>query len=219
MKSETRKKLCTALGLLAAAILWTAAVRFVDVQAIGPRGSSVGFAALNQFVHRLTGVHMSLYVVTDWLGLVPVTFGMGFAILGLIQWIGRKHILKVDYDILILGIFYLAVMAVYLLFEELAVNYRPVLINGYLEASYPSSTTLLVLCVMPTSLMQFNSRIKHTPLRQVIIMAILAFILFMVTGRMISGVHWVTDIVGGILISSALVMLYDTALSLGKEKR
>ena len=209
MKKENQRNFCIAICMLLAFLLWTVAIQFVDVEAIGPQESSVGFATINQFVHNLTGVHMSLYTITDWLGLVPLGFVMGFALLGLIQWIKRKHLLKVDYNILILGGFYIAVMAVYVLFEMLVVNYRPVLIGGILEASYPSSTTMLVMCVMPTAIMQFNARIKNNVLKQCVTSEIIAFIVFMVIGRLVSGVHWFTDIIGGILLSCSLVILYS----------
>ena len=214
MKKENQRNLCIATCTLLAFLLWTVAIRFVDMQAIGPQESSVGFATINQFVHNLTGVHMSLYTITDWLGLVPLVFVMGFALLGLIQWIKRKHLLKVDYSILVLGGFYIVVMAVYILFEMFVVNYRPVLINGYLEASYPSSTTMLVMCVMPTTIMQFNARIKNDVLKRYVTSAITAFIFFMVIGRFVSGVHWFTDIVGGALLSAGLVLLYRAIIRL-----
>ena len=213
MKKENQRNFCTATCMLLAFLLWTAAIQLVDVQAIGPQESAVGFATINQFVHNLTGVHMSLYTITDWLGLVPLVFVMGFALLGLIQWIKRKHLFKVDYNILILGGFYIVVMAVYVLFEMLVVNYRPVLINRYLEASYPSSTTMLVMCVMPTAIMQFNARIKNDVLKRYLTSAITAFIIFMVIGRLISGVHWITDIIGGALLSTGLVLMYRAIIS------
>ena len=208
MKKENRRSFCIAACMLSAFLLWTAAIQLVDVQAIGPQGTTVGFATVNRFVHNLTGVHMSLYTITDWLGLVPLVFVMVFALLGLIQWIKRKHLLKVDYSILILGGFYIVVMAAYVLFEMLVVNYRPVLIGGILEASYPSSTTMLVMCVMPTAIIQFNTRIKNNGLKRFAASAIIAFIVFMVIGRLISGVHWFTDIIGGALLSTGLVLMY-----------
>lgn len=217
MKKESRRNFYLAISMLVAFLLWTVAVRFVDTQAIGPRGSTVGFATMNRFVHTLTGVHMSLYTITDWLGLVPLAFVMGFGILGLIQWIQRKHFLKVDYNILVLGGFYLVVMAVYVLFEMVTVNYRPVLINGYLETSYPSSTTMLVMCVMPTAIMQFHARIKNGIFKRCISSAMIAFIVFMVIGRLISGVHWVTDIIGGALVSAGLVLMYRSVSSFEKK--
>lgn len=211
MKNRMRN-CCTGICILAAFALWTAALRFTDVQPIGPGGSAVGFAAMNRFVHDLTGVHMTLYVITDWLGLVPFFVVMGFAALGLSQWVKRKHLRNVDRSILILGIFYTAVMTAYLFFEIVAINYRPVLINGVLEVSYPSSTTMLVMCVMPTAVMQLRGRIGNRVLRCSVIGAMVAFTVFMVVGRLISGVHWFSDIVGGALLSAGLVNLYRAAV-------
>ena len=195
--------------MLISFVLWTVLILFVDVRAIGPEGSSVGFASLNGFVHNITGVNMSLYVITDWLGLVPIGVTFGFAVLGLVQWIKRKSLLKVDQSILALGGFYIIVMAVYVLFEIVVINYRPTLINGYLEVSYPSSTTMLVMCVMPTAMVQFRTRIKNDKFRRCIMLVIVVFIAFMVIGRLVSGVHWITDIIGGTLLSAGLVLIYE----------
>ena len=214
MKKVKQRNFCAAICMLSAFLLWTAAIQFVDIKSIGPLESTVGFAEMNRFVHNLTGVHMSLYTVTDWLGLIPIMFAIGFGALGLTQWIMRKNLLKVDYSILVLGGFYIVVMAVYILFETVVVNYRPVLINGCLEASYPSSTTMLVMCVMPTAAIQLHARIKNNVLRRCVISAIIAFIGFMVIGRLVSGVHWFTDIVGGVLLSTGLVLLYHAFISL-----
>ena len=203
-----------AVSLLAAFVLWTAAVGYVDVQPIGPLGSSVGFASLNRFFHDLTGIHMTLYTITDWLSLVPIGFAVGFAGLGLIQWIRRKRLHNVDRSLLKLGCFYLVVMTVYLLFEQLAVNYRPVLINGALEVSYPSSTTLLVLCLMPTACLQLRVQIRNSLCRRVLVVVVAAFTGFMVLGRLLSGVHWLSDIIGSIFLSAGLVLLYDAACRL-----
>ena len=147
-------------------VLWTLAVRFLDVRAIGPKGTSVGFSTINGFVRDSIGVCMPLYVVTDWLGLLPVAFMFGFATLGVVQWIRRKNFFKVDSSILILGAFYIVLALVYVFFEKVIINYRPVLIEGYLEASYPSSTTLLVGCVMPTSILQCKQRIQNNTARK-----------------------------------------------------
>lgn len=208
MTKNNRKTLYTAISTLVVFVLWTISIQFIDIQVIGPQGSSVGFATLNQFIHNLTGVNMILYTITDWLGLVPFGFAMGFALVGFIQLIKRKHILKVDFDILALGGFYIVVFAIYIFFELYVVNYRPILINGILEASYPSSTTMLAMCIMPTAIMQLNNRIKNETLKKLISLSIVIFILFMVIGRILSGVHWITDIIGGATLSCGLVMLY-----------
>ena len=208
LKKNKRKSLYAAICLIVAFVLWTAAICCIDVRPIGPNESNVGFATINKLIHNLTGTHMFLYVVTDWLGLIPFGFVASFAILGLTQWIKRRKLKYVDYSIFVLGGFYVVILAVYFFFEKTVVNYRPVLINGILEASYPSSTTMLTLCVMPTSVMQFNDRIKNVILKKCIVGLIVAFTAFMVIGRLISGVHWFTDIAGGVLLSAGLVMMY-----------
>lgn len=217
MKKETIKIFAVAVFFLMLFILWTALIQIVDVQPIGPQGSSVGFAALNDFFHKFTDVHMNLYIITDWLSIIPAFFIIGFGSLGLIQWIKRKNIFKVDFDILILGVFYIIVMALYLLFEVWSINFRPVIINGFLEASYPSSTTLLVLFVMSTAIIQLNNRIKNTKLKKFAGNLIIAFIVFMVIARLVSGVHWFSDIIGGIFLSAGLVAMYYFLYKIKKD--
>lgn len=214
MKKENKKRFLLPASILISFVLWTLAISFIDVRAIGPNGSSVGFATVNRFVHELLDVHMTLYVITDWLSILPLCFILGFAVLGLVQWIKRRRILAVDLSILALGVFYIVVLALYLFFETVVINYRPVLIDGYLEASYPSSTTMLVLCVMPTAIMQLKSRIKNRVLARLVLALIIGFTAFMVIGRLVSGVHWFTDIIGGALLSSGLVMTYYSIVKL-----
>ena len=206
-------------SFLLAFIVWTLLVKFFDLSAIGPYGSIVGFSSINEFFHAITGVNMDLYNTTDWLGLIPVAFMLGFAILGLVQWIKRKNLIKVDYSILVLGGYYIVVFLVYFFFEKVVVNYRPILINGYLEASYPSSTTTLVLSVMPTAIMQLRHRIKKRWARKIINISLMVFTLFMVIARFVSGVHWFSDIIGGILLSTALVSFYDCICKIKIEKQ
>ena len=194
------KQLRFALLFLLAFLVWTLLVTTIDVRPIGPDGSSVGLATVNDAFHAWTGVHLTLYTLTDWLSLIPLGIVAAFAAQGLLQWLRRRSLARVDRDILVLGGYYLAVLAVYVLFEFVTVNYRPLLIEGVLEVSYPSSTTMLVLCVIPTAVMRLRARLPRRLLT--------AFALFMVVARLLSGVHWLTDIVGGLLLSAALVHFY-----------
>ena len=207
-RAKNQKILIIGIFMLVLFVVWTVLVKFVDVEPIGPNGSSVGFATLNGFAHELLGVHMALYNITDWLSIIPLMFIFVFAVLGLVQLVKRKSLLKVDNSILILGGFYAFVMAVFVFFEIFVVNYRPVLIEGILEASYPSSTTLLVMCVLPTTVMQLKSRIKNEVFSKIVVILLNIFTVFMVVSRLISGVHWFSDIVGGVVFSTGLVMIY-----------
>ena len=210
MKKETKKSLSVSISFLAAFLLWTLLVRMIDRQAIGPLGSVVGFAKFNGYVHELFDVHMFLYDLTDLLSIIPLAIVFGFGVLGLVQWIKRKKLFSIDRDIIALGLFYIAVFSVFIAFEILVINYRPVLIEGVLEASYPSSTTMLAMCVLPTAAMQFKARIQNKALKECVFYLTVAFTVFMVLARLISGVHWITDIIGGALLSTGLVTMYYT---------
>lgn len=212
MKKTGKTDLIAGVGLLAAFALWTVLIQCVDVQAAGPEGSSVGFAAFNLWFHRLTGVHMTLYTITDWLGLVPIAVCLCFGGLGLVQLLRRKRLKRVDADILLLGVYYVLVILGYLLFEMVPINYRPILIGGILEASYPSSTTLLVLSVMPTLYFQIARRSGDRRVRAAAAAFAILFSAFMVLGRLIAGVHWATDIAGAVLLSAGLFLLYRASV-------
>lgn len=190
-------------------VLWTMLTCFVDVKNIGPLNSAVGLSTINGHVKDFFGHNFFLYVMTDWLGLVPIMVAVGFAVLGFIQLVKRRSLVKVDLDILLLGVFYIVVFGLYVLFEYVSINFRPVLINGVLEKSYPSSTTLLTLTVIPTAILQFDKRVKNNKIRLFLKGVMVAFSCFMVLGRLISGVHWLSDIVGGILLSLILTKTYQ----------
>lgn len=214
MNDKSKRELGTGVGLLVMFLIWTLLIQIVDVQKAGPEGTDVGFANINVWFHQMTGVHMKLYVLTDWMGLIPVFVCLGFGILGLVQWIRRRRIRAVDFDILLLGFYYVFVILAYFIFEMVPINFRPILIDGRLEASYPSSTTLLVLSVMPTLLFQINRKIKRMWFKKIISILTIIFISFMIGGRLISGVHWMTDIIGAIFLSSGLFSVYKGSVIL-----
>jgi len=199
--------------LITGFLVWTWMIQNIDVQPVGVNETEIGFAALNRWFHELTGVHMKLYTFTDWLALITVFVCMIFAGMGFVQLIRRRSLRKVDKDIIILGVYYVIVILGYLIFEMYPVNYRPIFIEGRMEASYPSSTTLLVLSVMPTLIEQVNRRMKDGLLRKTVKSSVILFSVFMVMGRLISGVHWFTDIVGAIILSTGMFFIYNASVN------
>ena len=212
MDTKEKLKLFTSISLFLAFVLWTLCVRFVDVKAIGPQQKSVGLATINGRFHDFIGVNMLLYTLTDWLSIIPIGVAFGFAVAGFVQLCKRKSMLRVDRSILFLGAFYIVTIIAYLFFEFVLINYRPILIDGTLEASYPSSTTLLVLCVMSTSAIWLKNRMKKGVLRTIILSFVVVFSILMLVGRIISGVHWISDIIGGILLSISLITAYSATI-------
>ena len=219
MKRNEKTHLLAGIGFLIAFLLWTVLIRCIDVQAAGPNGTTVGFAAFNLCFHHLTGVHMTAYTITDWLGLVPIGICLCFGVVGVIQVVRRRSLLRVDPDIILLGLYYVLVILAYIFFEMVPINYRPILINGVLEASYPSSTTLLVLSVMPTLKFQIDRRAEKPLIRKVTDIFAITFSAFMVIGRLIAGVHWATDIIGAVFLSMGLFLLYRYAVDVADRRR
>lgn len=218
MEKNWKKVMAAGAVLLLAFVIWTVLVMKVDVQPAGVNGTDIGFAGINTRFHQLTGEHEGIYRITDWLGLVPIAICAFFGVLGLVQLIRRKSLLKVDADILLLGVFYIVVILAYLIFEKIVINYRPTLFDG-VESSYPSSTTLLVLSVMPTVIFQANRRMKDGALKKAVIILSVLFAAFMVIGRLVSGVHWLTDIIGSVLLSAGLYLVYRAAVMIADQKK
>lgn len=217
--SYAKRLLFSGLSLMMVFVLWTAMVITVDVKPAGVNGSDIGFSTLNIRFHSLTGVNMSLYTITDWAGLVPILVCFVFGVAGLVQLIKRRSLKKVDSDIILSGVYYIVVIFFYLIFESIIINYRPVLIEGYMESSYPSSTTLLVLCVMPTLSFLINRRLKNSIPKYVINVFAVLFSVFMVAGRLLSGVHWLTDIIGAVFISIGLFCIYKSTVLFSDKRR
>ena len=215
MKNRKNILICILLVLLS--IIYTILVKYVDTSIIGPNGSVVGFSSLNSFVFNLTGNNMTLYKITEILGIIPILIALMYAVIGLIQVIDRKS-LKVDKELIALGILYIIVILIYVFFEKCIINYRPVLIDGILEASYPSSHTLLSICICGSALLinkyLFNNKKIY---KYVNIVSIISMVLI-VLGRLLSGVHWASDIIGSIIISITLLKILETYyLSIKKE--
>ena len=215
MKNKKNILICILLVLLS--IIYTLLVKYVDTSTIGPNGSVVGFSSLNSFVFNLTGNNMTLYKITEILGIIPILIALMYAVIGLIQVIDRKS-LKVDKELIALGILYVVVILIYVFFEKCIINYRPVIIDGVLEASYPSSHTLLSICICGSALLinkyLFNNKKIY---KYINIISIISMVLIVI-GRLLSGVHWASDIIGSIIISITLLKILETYyLSIKKD--
>ena len=215
MKNKKNILICVLLVLIS--IIYTLLVKYVDTSTIGPNGSVVGFSSLNSFVFNLTGNNMTLYKITEILGIIPILIALMYAVIGLIQVIDRKS-LKVDKELIALGILYIIVILIYVFFEKCIINYRPVIIDGVLEASYPSSHTLLSICICGSALLinkyLFNNKKIY---KYINIVSIISMVLI-VLGRLLSGVHWASDIIGSIIISITLLKILETYyLSIKKD--
>jgi undecaprenyl-diphosphatase len=159
---------------------------------------------------------MLLYKIAEILGLVIILIALCYAALGFYQLIKRKSIFKVDRELIVLGLTYLLMLIEYLLFEMIIINYRPILMDGELEASYPSSHTILALCICFSSLITSKKYFNKKYIKQINIITVVLTGLVLLL-RTISGVHWISDIIGGIIISLTLVSYYQLAYYYKKD--
>ena len=207
-----KKNIILSIALVIISVIYTILVKIIDVLPIGPNNSKVGFGTINNYFKNLIGSNMLIYKITEVLGILVILIALLYALKGLLQLIKRKSLLKVNSEILLVGSLYLVVILVYIFFEKFIINYRPILIDNELEASYPSSHTILALCICTSALMinkyLFNNK-KFVKYYNAYIVVLLVGVL---AGRILSGVHWLSDIVGGIIISITLLQIFRTVL-------
>lgn len=219
MREGRTNKFVTSAILFAVFILFTIAVCTIDVQKIGPQDSSVGFAFINRSVAKLFPLNTFWYILTNILGYFAILICLFFAAIGIMQLIERKSLAKVSKSLLTLGAFYALVILFYIFFEIVEINCRPVLLGGELEASYPSSHTVLALCVFFSAARQLGQfRFRNPKTRKYISMALMAAAVITAAGRLFSGAHWFTDICGAVILSAALITLYDAVMDLQRSR-
>lgn len=203
-----KKKVVLSISLWVLAIVFTILVKVFDQAPIGPNGSVVGFSHVNQIFAQVIGENQVFYKITEVLGILALGLVLGYALLGLGQLIKRKKIAKVDKEIIILGIFYILVLGIYIFFEKCIINYRPILIDGILEASYPSSHTMLSIFVCGSAIILNKKLFKDKKWLKVVNEFNYLLLFSVLGGRILSGAHWITDILGGVLFAGALLVSY-----------
>ena len=213
-----KESILETLTLIILSFIYIIIVRKVDVQNIGPKNSEVGLASINSFFHNLLGSNMTIYKITEILGMIALLIVGVYAVIGLIQLIKGKSLKKVDSKIISLGILYVLLGIVYVLFEKVIINYRPVIIDGELEASFPSSHTMLAICICISSIIVNKDYIKNKKYLKLTNIGLLILMSLIVIGRFVSGVHWFSDIVGGIIISITLLSCFNVITRILGEK-
>lgn len=211
------------IGAIITGVLFSAEIallRVYDVAAIGPNGTEVGFSHINAKVHDMTGVNMLWYEITDYIGYGAIGICAIFALVGFVQMIKRRSLFNVDREILALGGLFAVTIGFYVLFEKFIINYRPVIMPGETEpeASFPSSHTVLIIVVMMAVILIIDEYIESVGLSSLIKALCALTALVTVGGRLYSGVHWFTDIIGGLLLSTTLVLIYKGIISDSEPK-
>ena len=206
--SEKEKQYIILGGMFTFFVIYTLLEATVDVKPAGIENVEVGFSTLNGWFSNLVGYKEFWYYFTEVLGVIALLPVILFALLGAAQLARSGSLLKVDRDILALGAVYILMVVLWVIFDYVFIlHYRPVTL-GYSEASYPSSHTMLAVCVMGTAVMQFTWRVKNEKVLRILKIVCLSLGTLIVLGRTLSGVHWLTDVFAGLILSAILVYLY-----------
>ena len=216
---DSKKYLISSIILVLVAIIFTVLVKVIDKGSIGPDNTIVGFQAINDYIKNMFPFNETLYKITKYAGFIPLAFALYYAYIGFMQLLKKKSLKKVDSKIYLIAGFYVVVLVLYVLFDKIAINYRPVIIDKELEPSYPSTHVLLAMCFCLSSVIMSKYYMKKDSIRKVVNIGTWLLMLFIVIGRMICGCHWFTDIIGGILISLALLNIFNTILLMLEEKK
>ena len=215
-----KKKFVRAAVGCALFVLIIVLVKTVDVAAVGPAGTEIGLSHLNAGFHNLIGQHMFLYQATNLLGFWAILTGCIFAVIGVVQLVQRKSLAKVDRQILALGSLFVLLGVIYVLFEKVVVNCRPILMEGETvpEASFPSSHTVLACVIFGSVAMIVRDYVNDKKTAALVQNACLVLMVVAVLGRLFSGVHWLTDILGGLFLSYALLQAFSGVLERLRQK-
>ena len=191
-------------------VIFSVLTAFVDRAAIGPEDTSVGFASLNGAVANILGYNGVFDKISDLVMALAFLVVASFAVMGLITLVKTKSIAKVGKTILGLGVLYLVVAIIYVAFDKIPINYRPLLQPGEteLETSFPSSHTLVICSVFGSAIIAWKRLFSGKSYLQIMNIAAIVLMVVGVCARLLAGVHWATDIVAGILFSLTLVSFY-----------
>lgn len=198
------------LVMLVVTLLFSVLTFVVDRKPIGYDGTSVGFSSINGLFAGSFGYNPVMDTLSDIAMYLSFLVVAAFAFIGVMQLIRGKSLSKVDKTIIGLGILYVVVAVLYVAFDKIPINYRPILQPGEteLETSFPSTHTLVICTVLGSGIVAAKRLFKNEMTVRVLKIAFIAIMAIGVCARLFAGVHWLTDIVAGLLFSVTLVSLY-----------
>ena len=214
MKRIPKESITNAVLITVAAVVFTIVVAAVDVQPVGVEGTNLGLASINTGFFNRFGQNDTFLKISKVAGYICFGTAFGFGCFFLYQLFKRKSLKKVDRNLTLLIMLYILTLSLYLLFDKvLIINYRPVLLGKGPEPSYPSTHTMIAWVVMISAIDQWNIYIKDQKLLTAATALSFLVLLVVIVTRLLSGMHWLTDVVGGVLFGDVLIAWYRYAAS------
>lgn len=219
--SETKKGLCITIVSLVLFNILMILLCFVNVKEVEPFGKIGLYGFNNTYRHDY---NKTLDIISDvllYLSIAAFVAAVVYFAYGLI----KNKFKKVDYRLLVYFIITVCVVITYLIFDHVVkLNNRPNIIDGELEGSFPSTHVLMAtyLLLPLTTLFFKEGREKDT--KKIDLDTIVTTIAFVIIGAMFvlrlwSGMHWMTDCIGGVLLGVFYFGFYYFITSFIKEKK
>ena len=196
-------------------VLTTILAATVDKGAGGESLAVVGLSSINTNIFDTLGKSDTLDKITDILLILSFLVVLLNAALGALYLIKYK---KLDLSLVILGCFYILCLILYVLFDHIHINYAPLLDEGELKESFPSSHVLASVFIFLSSIITINHNVNKRIIKNVLLITTILLSLLMVVFRLLSGWHWFTDILAGELLGLFLVSSYSL-ITLALDKR
>ncbi len=218
---KLRKSMIICFLLWILFVVYTVLVMKFDVAEVSNTGEPVGFSSFNKIFYDKLGFNEVFYKLSKYLGYIALLLVGLNGIVAFLQLLSGKKLKAVNYRYYILGGYYVTVLIFYILFEKIVINYRPLIIDEKegLEASYPSSHTVLAMCVCLAEIRLAKELMGAAAISKIRIAFAAVIMVTVVLFRFLSGVHWATDILGGVILSAALFSLLCYALNYVAKKR
>ena len=214
--SEMKKGLCITIISFTLFIVLFILLKTVDVKEVGLYGLN------HTYYHEYNKV---LDIISDVIFYIVLAFNIfliGFVIYKMVK---KKE--KIDYKFLVYVLVLSLGIIIWLLFDYVfKINNRPNIIDGKVEASFPSTHVLLTTYIMLSSPYIFLKMDGKKGLEnqnklgfeEIITIIFMAIMLVMVILRLYSGMHWLTDCVAGLLLGIFLFGIYYLIISIIKSK-
>ena len=198
------------------AVIMVIALKFESGVPIGDLGS-INLRALNNgfrglFGYEQGGYFRSLYLITEGLGVVSILACLFWTGMGIKDLIKYRDINDVDKSIFATWLLYVLALIVWRVTLKISVSYAPVSVHpkSALVVSFPCGNTFLIIISMCSSIYLIGYFLEEK--KKLVLALRVACIAILALGiilRTISGVNWLTDILGAIGFAVPAVVLYS----------
>lgn len=207
MTKQGKKWFLAALILTAVFVVLTITVKYVDQKNIGSQ--VIGWATINLWWRDIIGVRNFWQIASHIFAAITLIILVMFLVWQAIALLRRKSFRTMPRHWWFFDLTLIALALCYIVFQIMVINFRPLLIDGVAELSYPSSHVLLLATLWPVFILTLSREVKSRPwLRVASVIGIIVMTVGIIA-RLLSGYHWFTDIIGGIMLGAVLTCWYQ----------